>query len=364
MQVLSIKTEQLNNEKYSSKLLSQSMNYNTGNNEQIPDEFLSTKTNKKISFQGYSIEYYAQKYFRTSNYRSALIDELRRVEFDGWEKFCDFFNDEMAPKVRRMADKIEARITELVEEDARKNEEAAEEARELRRARQEAREEAEREREEQRRIEEEIEAEIARTNKLNAIELKKTQLSLDKEKLAKDEQALGLDKKLLEEQKLGGFARIMREKFVDLATIEKKQKKDVKTTDATPSLIFPNGIMLVDMDKKTEADLLKWAVKEAGCGFHKVDFNELSRDEALTQLRNIHTESDARRKIVYIENFDKYTRPTQDNETFIGKLKAILSSCADKYKSTIVVNVVNPNHLAPEISAVQRFPVKVTQFDE
>ena len=163
-----------------------------------------------------------------------------------------------------------------------------------------------------------------------------------------------LDKELIQDQKLSLYTEILQPEFIKKAQLE-KTGKNVNTG------AFPNGIMISGLDKKISDELIEWTAKKAGCELKKIDFEKLTEENALKTLieQAKAVQQSDKRTLIYIENFDKYTQNSQKNEKIISKLKAFLSSCAEKYKCTIIINVKNPSELAPEIKADQRFPIKI-----
>lgn len=121
--------------------------------------------------------------------------------------------------------------------------------------------------------------------------------------------------------------------------------------------------MIAGLEKKLSDELIQWTAKKSGCELKKIDFEKLTEENALKKLieKAKEAQQNDQRTLIYIENFDKYTQNSQKNETIIAKLKAFLSSCSERYKCTIIANVKEPNELAPEISADQRFSIKIDE---
>lgn len=195
--------------------------------------------------------------------------------------------------------------------------------------------------------------------KTEKIKKKKEEIKLEIKKLDLEMESLKKYKETIKELKLSDYTNILKNEFVNLAQIEKKEKKSGKVTS---KLLFPNGIMLVNLEDNINNELIQWLVRKSDCSFEKIDFGGLTEDEALTNIKNIaqKAKDEDKRTLIYIKNFDKFTTPKEENDAMLAKLKAFLSDCAEQYKCTVITNIKDPSKLAYEITAEQRFPVNIS----
>ncbi len=151
------------------------------------------------------------------------------------------------------------------------------------------------------------------------------------------------------------------EVFVNKAKLEIKIKSEAENPKAPENDLFKdehwNGIMLSGLNENEFREIMAWIINENCCRVVKIDFKNLSEEEAISEIRKRREEAqdNDRRTILHISNFEKFTIPTKENQKIIPKLKAFLSSCTEKYKCTIIVNIDEPDKLTSEIIADQRF---------
>lgn len=344
MQIQSIKQNKINTTYYSNKKLTN--NTNTNIYKQNPNETSDNfELKKDVSFSAncHSVEYYAKKYLYVDDFRSLLKDDIWETEFSGWQRFWE--SDKNCTKLRNKVNDVVAKINEMKSEIEKRD-----------KREQQIKNHLERQREEKRRLKQK-QAELEKRMKLEQIMKKRRNLELKRSKVEIEEKELGLDKELVQDQKLSIYTEILQPEFIKKAQLEKAEKnKNIG--------VFPNGIMVSGLDKKVSDELIQWTVKKSGCEFRKIDFEKLTEENALKTLieQAKEAQQNGQRTLIYIENFDKYTQNSPKNENIIPKLKAFLSSCAEKYKCTIIINVKDPNELAPEIKADQRFPIKINEI--
>lgn len=301
--------------------------------------------NKQVGF-GASIQYYAEKYLHSINFDSALKEELWDKEVTIGQAFFNIFNDKADIRISKMFNEIKSKISEMLKEIEHKEEQERNHRAYIQAQEREAEREIARIREQK--------EETAKEIKLNKINSKRKQLDLEDDKINLEEKGIVLEKELLQDQKFSIYSDSLNIKFINMAQNEKKIVGNAQS-------IFPNGIMLSGFDENSGAELASWVANKSGCKLKEVNFADLTQEKALATLINISENSlkSNQRTLIHIKNFDKYTTPIQENENIIGKLKAFLSSCAQKYKCTVITEVKNPKELAPEINADQRFKVRI-----
>jgi len=348
MLVQSIKIAELNSKKYSSE---PNQKVDSRFNQATPkqDEFsLVNRSNQKISF-GVSVEYYANKYLHSSNFNQALRDEIRSDLSTG-KKFLNFIFDSYESEVQDKFNAVKKSINEMLEEIERKRKREQDHLDYLRGREREAAREADKLRKEQEEVNKKI--------KLSKINSQKENLVLENNKLDLEEKNIALEKELLQDQKFSNYSDTLKIKFINLAQNE-------KTIKSSGGNIFPNGIMLSNFDEGIGTELIQWTAKKSDCKLKEIDFADFSEEEVLKELMNVAKEAqdNDKRTLIHIKNFEKFTTPINENEKIIGKLKNFLQKCAGEYKCTVITEVKNPKKLSPEITADQRFKLKIDGDD-
>lgn len=351
MQVLSIKTTKSNNTIYSSEP-SQGNDSRLSQFTQDKDEFLhANNSNKKVGF-GTSVETLAKRYLYSSGFDSALRADIED-EIGLWSKIEKYLNNEYERTIMKKFNEVKSFIKKMKEEIAEEEEKA-------KRHRERIREQERDADREFRRINAQKE-EMAKTLKLEGFAKKREQIKLEKSNIDIEEKDLNLEKELLQDQKLSDYTDNIKTKFVNKAQLEKEEIKNKVNNNSQSNLTFPNGIMLSGLDDKTNNELIQWTVKKSDCELKKVDFANLTENEALKELSTIanNAKQANKRTIIHIKNLDKFTVPTKNNEEIIPKLKNFLQKCAGEYKCTVITEVKDPSKLASAITADQRFEVVV-----
>lgn len=354
MKIQSINPAIQNNKTYSSEP-SLKIEYNFIQSNQLKDEFASAKnSNKQVSF-GASVEEYAQRYLHASNFESALRAEIWDKEVNIRQALGDIFTNNATNRVNNKINEIKSRIRVMLNEIAEQDRKKRLLDDEIDRRQRDADAALKREKEAERQLREER----ALSKKKGEIERKRTELELESAKLDIEEENLKIEKELLQEQKFGTFVEILKDKFIKLA-----QMANIGKTQNN-SIAFPNGIMLSGLEKEVSDDVINWIAKKSGFQLKKVDFMNSTPNDALENLDNIANiaRKSKTRTLIQIDNIEKFTIPTEENEKIIGKLKNFFQDCAEKDNCTIITNVENPNDLAPAITAVHRFPIKINADD-
>lgn len=157
--------------------------------------------------------------------------------------------------------------------------------------------------------------------------------------------------KLRQETPSKKLAKKLEDSFITLAKLGKDGKYDS---------IFPNGIMIEGQDLNLN-DVAEWLAKESGCELRKVDFTNISTETAMKELLNIsnRAKENNERTIIQIDNFKKFTTPIAENKEVIPKLKHFLQKCAKEYKCTVIAAVDDIEQIVSEVTADQRFSVKI-----
>lgn len=195
-----------------------------------------------------------------------------------------------------------------------------------------------------------LDTNINRINKENELELAKhIKLSreIDKENDSRDSERVQINKLLVKERRKKHICQELNSKYIKLNELEEKS--------------YPHGIMILGLDDKdAQKDVINY-LKDNGCKILQIDFNKIPlravNKEFLTHLKKIKQSGE--HSIIYIENFDKYTLPTEENFNIISKLKSTLCTCADEYNTTVLVFESHPERLDENIIGGHRFKKKI-----
>lgn len=125
----------------------------------------------------------------------------------------------------------------------------------------------------------------------------------------------------------------------------------------------PNGIMIQGLKPKSLDEVAELLALHSDFNYRKIDFAGLTPEDALRKLGDIarSAKDDSKRTLLQIDNFSRFTAITEGHTSFIPKLKAFLTSCAEKYKCTVVADTEDISKITPEVMAVQRFPIKLDE---
>lgn len=147
------------------------------------------------------------------------------------------------------------------------------------------------------------------------------------------------------------LAKKLEDSFITQAKIGK---------DGGYDSIFPNGIMIAGNNIILD-DIAQWLAKESCCKLEKVDFTNMSQEEAINALLNISNKAKENnwRTLIEIINFERFTIPTLENRRIIGALKAFLSGCAKDKKCTIIAQTDDISKIDDIVMADHRFQVKI-----
>lgn len=151
------------------------------------------------------------------------------------------------------------------------------------------------------------------------------------------------------------LAQKLEDGFINLAIFGKDGKYDS---------IFPNGIMIEGQDVNLN-DVAEWLAKKSDCKLEKVDFTNISIETAMKELLNIsnRAKENNERTIIQIENFERFTIPTDENRRIIGALKSFLSGCAQDKKCTIIAQTKDSSKIDDIVMADHRFQIQIKTND-
>lgn len=195
-----------------------------------------------------------------------------------------------------------------------------------------------------------LETNINKANSDNETELAKhIKLSreIDKENDSRDAERIQVNKLLVKELRKKQIFKELYYKYIKLNELDEKN--------------YPHGIMILGLDDKdAQKDVINY-LKNNDCNVVQIDFNKIPlrtvNKEFLTHLKR-NKQSDEH-SIIYIDNFDKYTVPTDENFNIISKLKSTLCTCSDEYNTTVLVFESNPERLDENIIGGHRFKKKI-----
>ena len=195
-----------------------------------------------------------------------------------------------------------------------------------------------------------LETNINKANSDNETELAKhIKLSreIDKENDSRDAERIQVNKLLVKELRKKQIFKELYYKYIKLNELDEKN--------------YPHGIMILGLDDKdAQKDVINY-LKNNDCNVVQIDFNKIPlrtvNKEFLTHLKR-NKQSDEH-SIIYIDNFDRYTVPTDENFNIISKLKSTVCTCSDEYNTTVLVFESNPERLDENIIGGHRFKKKI-----
>lgn len=173
---------------------------------------------------------------------------------------------------------------------------------------------------------------------INELEKSGIKNAIDKIKLAKTVAQEKRKKQVYEE---------LNAKYIALETLKEKS--------------FPNAVMIKGMDDKYEQEEVIKYLRRNNCEVLKLNFENIPLDIAHKEIsacaKNI--KNSGQHSILFIENFDKYTIPTEENFDFISRLKGFLCACSKNYNTTILVFESHPEKLDENIIGRHRFQKEI-----
>lgn len=130
---------------------------------------------------------------------------------------------------------------------------------------------------------------------------------------------------------------------------------------------MPNGILFYGPPSTGKTLFAKALAEQSGCNIDEIDIMQ-TNDEIMSDLVNSGHKSlenyknsgnGKKRTILLLDELDSIARPYKDNKNSIDKLKFFLSNCSDKYKCTVVMTIINPRSIDPELLTDSRMQLKI-----
>ena len=198
-----------------------------------------------------------------------------------------------------------------------------------------------------------------RDNTISSLDTSLNQRNQQINKLSEEEQML---LKEVEQERI--LKAIDRLKLSKILTAEKRKQKVFSELDTKYISLyqlqekkFPNAIMIKGVDNQDEQIAIIKYLQNKNCEVILLDFDKIPLETANKELllSAKHAKNSGKHPIIYIQNFDKYTVPTDKNFNFINKLKGFLCACSKNYDTTILVFESNPERLDENIIGKHRF---------
>jgi len=115
----------------------------------------------------------------------------------------------------------------------------------------------------------------------------------------------------------------------------------------------PNGIMIENSNKDLAKKFVDWTLSQDEVNAKKLNIGNKSHDDIISELKNVMNQSSenygktGKRTLLYIDSFDKIASQKDENKRMVAVFKNIMCSCSEKYKCTVLINV-----LKDKISAI------------
>lgn len=124
---------------------------------------------------------------------------------------------------------------------------------------------------------------------------------------------------------------------------------------------FPNAIMISGLKNDDEKEQILNFLTKNNCRMIKTDFSKIPLSGVTKEINGLagKIKKSGEHSILYIDNFDKYTVPTEENMDFISKFKGFLCSCAKRCDTTVLVFENDPKRLDENIIGGHRFEKKI-----
>ena len=201
----------------------------------------------------------------------------------------------------------------------------------------------------------------AKLNNMNTI-LNKKDLEIKTETMTHNR----LSKEITEAQQRNAVEKIKMSRIV--ASFERVSQVKKQLENKYINLLmfdgdkkFPNAIMISGLKNDDEKKQVLDFLNKNNCIMLKTDFNKIPLNKVTKEINSFSSKikQSGQHSILYIDNFDKYTVPTEENMDFISKLKGFLCNCSQRCNTTVLVFENNPTRLDENIIGGHRFEKKI-----
>lgn len=212
--------------------------------------------------------------------------------------------------------------------------------------------------EEQKRYNEEVKKLLLVAKQNNESEEKISELKL---KAQKADEALRTQAELSKVKKNKGWDKIagydqektiLTDEFINNIVLEKGGNKDVT---------FPNGILFFGPTGNGKTTFAKAFAEQVQCPLIEIEpLNDLKEElrKALNSSKE-NFEKTGTRSIILMDEFDNFGSKKPENQQTVAMLKAIMTSCSDKYNATMFLTTNNPQDIDSILLADSRCPIRV-----
>lgn len=163
-----------------------------------------------------------------------------------------------------------------------------------------------------------------------------------------------------------------RQNQIDLGKLKpaKNQMKNdffdiVELSRNNNDIELPNGIMVESLDKDLTEKFSSWALEQNTITGKKITTENKTNDAIISELKNIMNQSNQeyiqnnKRTLLHIEGFEKIASPKDENKGIIAALKALMCSCSEKYKCTVLINAAEKNIIDPILLVDSRIKFRI-----
>lgn len=156
-------------------------------------------------------------------------------------------------------------------------------------------------------------------------------------------------------EKLKPLKNQMKNDFFDIVELSKKNS-DIEV---------PNGIMVESSDKNLVKKFLDWILEQDTITSKKITTENETNENIILELKNIMDKSNQeyiqnnKRTLLHIDGFEKIASKINENKGIIAALKALMCSCSEKYKCTILIDAAENNMIDPILLVDSRIKFRI-----
>ncbi len=276
----------------------------------------------------------AKKYLDKNDFVKQLRDDIWEQLLSGWERFWGDIDIDTIPHLKKVVKLMDELRNDKISEKSKSIADINKSIEELKSS-------SNSQKEANAKLEEELEninaQVISRAGKISALKIK--------------------------QKKIKAIQEYMDRYIMNVKLEHELQKENPKATNIALSKL--NGVMVTGIEDSTWRQLLNWIGMETKQPISFVDFNKFSQKEVLKAIKSHSSKAEEtnQRSILVLENIEKYTIASPENNSFIAKLKNYLQQSSSKYKTNVFVHTEVPEKLNSEVVAEQRFPIKINVSD-
>lgn len=180
------------------------------------------------------------------------------------------------------------------------------------------------------------------------------------EKLQKDlienEKTIAKEKQnQIDIEKLKPLKNQMKNDFFDIVELSRNNR----------DMEVPNGIMIESSDKNLVKKFLDWTLEQDTVTSIKITTENETNENIISEIKNIMDKSNQeyiqnnKRTLLHIDGFEKIASQKNENKGIIAALKALMCSCSERYKCTVLINAAEKNTIDPILLVDSRIKFRI-----